>query len=107
MIIRSWSARATAAGADAYQKHFTTSVLPQLDQLDGFRGAYLLRRDLDDGVELQVLTRWTSLAAVERFAGADVELAVVEPEARAVLTSYDSRVRHQKILIDSVSARND
>jgi heme-degrading monooxygenase HmoA len=104
MIVRSWSARATSEGADAYQNHFTTSVLPQLDQLDGFRGAYLLRRDLDDGVELQVLTRWTSLAAVERFAGPDVEVAVVEPEARAVLTSYDSRVRHHAILIDTVSA---
>jgi heme-degrading monooxygenase HmoA len=106
MMLRSWNARATAQGAEAYQKHFTTSVLPQLDQLEGFRGAYLLRRDLDDGVELHVLTRWASMAAVERFAGSDVEAAVVEPEARAVLTGYDSRVTHHEVLVDTASARN-
>jgi hypothetical protein len=42
-------------------------------------------------------TRW---AAVERFAGADRERAVVEPEARAMLASFDDRVEHREVVVD-------
>ena len=34
------------------------------------------------------------MQAIRSFTGDDVELAVVEPEARAVLESFDTRVRH-------------
>jgi hypothetical protein len=35
--------------------------------------------------------------AIRRFAGADPERAVVEPEARAVLADYDDFVRHYEV----------
>jgi heme-degrading monooxygenase HmoA len=98
MILRSWSARADAQGAEAYRRHFTGEVLPQLERLAGYRGAYLLRRDRGDEVELQVLSVWDSPAAVERFAGPDVERAVVAPDARAVLTGYDATVSHYTVV---------
>jgi hypothetical protein len=44
-----------------------------------------VRRELDDKVEFLVLTRWQSLAAIRAFAGADIEKAVVEPNAVAAL----------------------
>jgi len=46
---------------------------------------------------------WQSLDAVRAFAGADIEAAVVEPEARAVLASFDSRVSHYTIGINASS----
>jgi hypothetical protein len=45
MIVRTWSARATKAGADAYSAYFEQTLLPQLRELDGFSGAFLLARD--------------------------------------------------------------
>ncbi|MQA87620.1 MAG: hypothetical protein GEV03_24105 [Streptosporangiales bacterium] len=104
VIARIWHATATADGADAYREHFTGSVLPALRELDGHRGAYLLRRDRDGHVELQVITLWESLDAVRRFAGPDVEAAVVEPEARAVLTDFDAKVAHHSVVIDALAA---
>jgi heme-degrading monooxygenase HmoA len=103
MIVRSWHATATGEGADAYRQHFTSSVLPDLQRIDGYRGAYLLRRDHHSQVELQVLTLWDSLEAIGRFAGASLERAVVEPAARAALASYDSTVTHHTVLVDTVS----
>jgi hypothetical protein len=41
------------------------------------------------------------MAAIERFAGADVTAAVVEPEAQALLTRFDSRVEHFEVLVDA------
>ena len=49
MIVRSWSATATSAGAGDYSRYFAGTLLPQLRELPGFAGAYLLSRDLDDG----------------------------------------------------------
>ncbi len=103
MIARVWRATATADGAEKYRQHFTESVLPELQSLDGYRGAYLFRRDHDNHVELEVMTLWESLDAIQRFAGADVAMAVVEPAARAVLTGFDARVSHRNVVIDTAT----
>jgi heme-degrading monooxygenase HmoA len=103
VIVRAWHATATAEGADAYSEHFTRTVLPELQRIDGYRGAYLLRRDHDDThVRLQVLTLWDSLGAIRSFAGANLENAVVEPAAQAALVAYDSTVTHHTVVVDTV-----
>jgi hypothetical protein len=53
-----------------------------------------LRRPVGEEVEFIAVTLWESLAAIREFAGAEIERAVVEPEARAVLSSFDGFVRH-------------
>ncbi|MEV0667955.1 antibiotic biosynthesis monooxygenase [Actinomadura luteofluorescens] len=103
MIARVWRATATAEGADAYHDHFTGSVLPALRSLDGHRGAYLFRRDAGDHVELEVMTLWDSLDAIRAFAGADITSAVVEPQARAAVLTYDTTVTHRTVLVDTVT----
>jgi heme-degrading monooxygenase HmoA len=100
MIARSWSARATADGARAYAAYFERTLEPQLRELDGYRGALVMTRAHGDGVEVQVLTVWASMAAVARFAP-DPALAVVEPEARELLISFDERVSHLDIALDA------
>jgi heme-degrading monooxygenase HmoA len=100
VIARVWTARTTPARAPAYADHLYRRVLPQLRGLDGYTGASLLRRDADGETELIVVTRWRSLDAVRAFAGDDPDAAVVEPEAAAVLTRYDTRVRHYEIVIE-------
>ena len=45
-----------------------------------------------------MLTLWESMEAVRRFAGAKSERAVVEPEARAVLSWFDETVTHFEII---------
>jgi len=48
-------------------------------------------------MEILVITVWQSFAAIDSFAGDDREAAVVAPEAAALLTGYDRRVRHFEI----------
>jgi heme-degrading monooxygenase HmoA len=99
MIVRTWSARATKSGAVAYSSYFQKTLLPQLRELDGFSGAFLLARDDDGLVELTAHTLWDSLEAIRAFAGDDITTAVVEPEALAVLQHSDETVVHRDVLL--------
>jgi heme-degrading monooxygenase HmoA len=103
MIARHWSATATRDGADWYETHFIGSVLPRLRSTIGFRGGYLMRNDNAGVTEIRVFTMWDSIEAIEAFSGPDHDAAVVEPEARAALLSYDPVVMHYDVVVaDSV-----
>jgi uncharacterized protein YciI/heme-degrading monooxygenase HmoA len=98
LILRMWKARSTADKSDEYVQHATKKVFPALRAIEGHRGAYLLRRAVDGAIELVVLTLWGSMEAVRKFAGKEPDKAVVEPEARAALTSFDDSVTHFEIV---------
>lgn len=98
MIIRAWRGHATRSNSAAYPDHFHRNVLPELRAIDGFLGASLLKRETATGIEFLVQTRWASMEAIRRFAGSDVEKAVVEPEAVAALADYDRRVTHYEVV---------
>jgi len=93
-IVRLWKGRTTAANAEKYIQHLTNNVFPELRAIPGHRGAYLLRRRSDGEVEFVVLTLWDSMEAIRKFAGTDVEKAVVAPKAQTVLSSFDEFVSH-------------
>jgi heme-degrading monooxygenase HmoA len=98
MIARLWRGVAsTSVNADAYQRHVTMRVFPSLAAIQGHCGARVLRREHGGRVEFVVMTLWDSMEAVRRFAGDNPEAAVVEPEARAVLSDYDNFVRHYEV----------
>jgi uncharacterized protein len=97
-ILRMWRARAEPGHADEYIQHAKQRVFPVLAKSRGYRGAYILRRILDATAEVVVLTFWESMSAVRQFAGTHPEKAVVEPEAKAVLSDFDRVVSHFEIV---------
>jgi heme-degrading monooxygenase HmoA len=97
-IARIWRGQAAHDKADAYYHHVTETVFPGLTALRGHIGAYLLRRQTNEGVEFLAVTLWESLEAVKQFAGDEPDVAVVEPAARAVLTAFDPFVRHYEVV---------
>lgn len=98
MIVRSWRARATAANTPRYRAHLLGHVVPVLQDLAGFQGIRLLRRPVGEFVEIVVQTEWASMDAIRGFAGADPSVAVVEPEAQAVLEEFDRHVDHFEVV---------
>jgi heme-degrading monooxygenase HmoA len=94
MIVRMWRGQSTVANAEAYEQFVTTRVFAGLPAIEGHRGAYLLKRAVGHEVEFIVITLWDSLDAVRKFAGGFIDRAVVEPEARAVLSDFDDFVHH-------------
>jgi heme-degrading monooxygenase HmoA len=98
MIARTWRGTATAAKANDYYRHFTTAVAPHLKNIDGHKGAFLLRRDVDGQVEFVALTLWDSIETIKKFAGPKPEVAIVEPEARTALSAFDDFATHYEVV---------
>jgi len=100
MIGRLWHGWATPENADAYERLLRETVLPDIERIDGYRGAYLLRREAGEEVEFVTLTLWESWDALRTFAGEDHEAAVVPPAARALLSRFDERSAHFETLVE-------
>jgi heme-degrading monooxygenase HmoA len=100
MIARVWRGWTNAKEGDAYETYLRTNLLTALARrVSGFRGGYVLRRDLDDESEFVVITHFDSLEAVRAFAGDDYEAPVIEPEAARLLSRYDERALHYDAVI--------
>jgi heme-degrading monooxygenase HmoA len=100
VIARIWHGWTTAQNADAYEEFLRTTMFPSIHRVEGFLGADLLRNDEQDEVAFITITRFDSLDAVKRFAGADYERAVVEPEARRLLSRFDARSAHYELVLE-------
>jgi heme-degrading monooxygenase HmoA len=105
VIARLWHGWASPENADDYEALLRAGVLPGLERIDGYRGAYLLRRSAAEGIEFTTITLWASMEAVRAFAGDDVEAAVVPPEAQRLLSSFDDRSVHYEIVIEPSQTR--
>ncbi len=105
MIARWWRGwAATPETADAYEALLRGTILPWVSGHEGFRGVYLLRREVEEGFEFGTLTLWESLDSVRAFAGEDHEVAVVPDEARALLSRFDERSAHYEIVESPANA---
>jgi len=94
MISRLWHGWTTGKNADAYENLLRAEVLPGIHRVRGFKGAHLLRRDVQNEVEFVTICWFDSLKAVKEFAGEDYEVAVVPPPARKLLSRFDARSAH-------------
>ena len=93
-IMRIWHGWTSLQNADAYEALLRDEVLPGIHRIDGYGGAFLLRRDDGAEVEFITITTWTSWEAIERFAGEGHTGAVVPERARALLTRFDEHSEH-------------
>lgn len=98
MIARHWRGWTKPVDAATYEELLHTKVFPGLRQLSGYRGGYLLRRDCGDEMEFVVINFFDSLDAVRTFAGADYETAVFEPEAKVLLSRFETKAAHFQVV---------
>lgn len=97
MIARHWRGWTKAEDADAYEGFLKQKVLPGLARIEGYQGGYVLRRDGGADAEFLVINFFESLEAVKRFAGADYETPVFEPEAKALLSRIEDFASHYEV----------
>ena len=103
MIARHWRGWTAPENADAYQELLSGTVLPGLKKISGYRGGYVLRRDVAEEVEFVVVNLFDSIEAVQQFAGADYTVAQFEPEARRLLARVEPLAVHYEVCGNTVS----
>ena len=100
MIARLWHGLTNRGNSKKYERLLLDEILPGIHRVEGYRGAYLLRREVPEGVEFVTLTLFDSMDAVRRFAGEDIDVAVVPEEARRLLARFDARSVHYTIVAE-------
>ena len=103
MIARHWRGWTALENAGAYEDLLRGTVLPELRNISGYRGGYVLRRDLGAEVEFVVVNLFDSIEAVKQFAGTDYEVARFEPEARQLLARIEPRAAHYEVTVNTTS----
>jgi len=97
MIARVWHGYTKPEHADAYEAMLKPELLPGISKAPGYRGSYLLRRNLEGEVEFITVLLWDSLDAVRAAAGPDYETAVIPEERRQYLCRYDAKASHYDV----------
>ncbi|HVV63803.1 MAG TPA: antibiotic biosynthesis monooxygenase [Pseudolabrys sp.] len=99
MIARVWYGRTTPENGDAYENLLRDEIFPGIlgRKIAGFRRIELYRATIGDEVEFVTVMWFDSLDAVKAFAGAQYDVAVVPPKARAVLKRFDARSKHYEV----------
>jgi Uncharacterized enzyme involved in biosynthesis of extracellular polysaccharides len=96
MITRNWTGVVKAERADDYIAHLKNETFKKLTAIKGFITASTQKREVTDGVEFLVVSVWENMEAVQEFAGANADIAVVPPKAQEMMVRYDPVVRHYK-----------
>ena len=97
MIARVWRGWTRSENADAYEKLLKEIVYPALQNINGYRGGYILRQEGKEETEFVTVNLFESLDAVKAFAGSDYEAPVFEPEARRLLSRVEPIARHYDV----------
>ena len=98
MITRLWRGWTTREKADAYERLLRDEILPGIAArlAEGYRGARMFRRDIEDGVEFLTILTFESEDVIRRFVGEDIEVANMPEKARALLTRFEARAQHYR-----------
>jgi heme-degrading monooxygenase HmoA len=97
VIARVWHGYTKPEHANAYEAMLKPELLPGISKVAGYKGSYLLRRDLGNEIEFITIMLWDSVDAIRAIAGPNYEASVVPDERRKYLTRYDVTSAHYEI----------
>jgi heme-degrading monooxygenase HmoA len=97
VIARIWHGYTKPEHADAYEAQLKPELLPGISKVRGYRGSYLLRKEMGAEVEFITIMLWDSIDAIRAHAGADYETAIIPEERRKHLSRFDAKASHYNI----------
>jgi heme-degrading monooxygenase HmoA len=98
MIARIWRGAVRTADGDTYAEYVARTGMAEYAACAGNRGAWLLRRDLADGLtEIVTVSLWDGRESIVEFAGEESDRAVFYPEDDRYLVERELTVRHFEV----------
>ena len=97
MVERHWKGIAKKEKAQEYIDHLKNETFRKLKEIHGFVSASVLTRDLPDGVEFLIVTKWETTDAIKQFAGEKIDIAVVPKPVQHMMLRYDDYVSHYEV----------
>ena len=84
--------------ADEYAAFLERRAVPDYKSVAGNKGVHILRREDGDKTHFMTLTFWESQAAIEKFAGKDIERAKYYEEDKSFLLEFEKNVVHYEVV---------
>ena len=97
MVSRHWAGVFKGEYTEEYIQHLQRDLFPKLSSMKGFKGASILRKEMEQAVEFLIITNWESMEAIKEFAGDTPHLAVVPEEVQRMTIRFDKEVRHYEV----------
>ena len=97
MIARMWRGVVRPEDADEYAVYIRDTGFGQYGETPGNQGAWMLRRETEQGTEFITFSLWESKDAIRGFAGDDIETAVYYPEDERFLLEKEPKVVHYDV----------
>ena len=97
MIARVWHGSTKPQHADAYESMLKPELLPGISQAKGYRGSYLLRRNVGTEVEFITILIFDSLDDIRAVTGPDYETSIIPEERRQYLSKHDEKAVHYEV----------
>jgi len=94
MIERHWKGIAKREMAKDYIIHLKNDTFKRLTTIRGFISAKILKREVAQGIEFLIVTKWQNVDAIRGFAGANIDIAVVPDHVQELMITYDKTVQH-------------
>ena len=97
MIARVWHGSTKPEHADAYESMLKPELLPGISKAKGYRGSFLMRRNVGTEVEFMTILLFDSIEDIKAVAGPDYELSIIPEERQKYLSKHDPKAAHYEI----------
>lgn len=97
MISRQWKGILIKGKENQYIQFLRNTVFKEMETIEGFVSAQILHNEIDEGTEFMIITEWENLEVIKKFAGENLEAAVVEEFVQKIMIRYDRTVRHYEV----------
>ena len=98
MIARTWHGRVPRQHADGFHDHLLRTGIADYRAAHGCLDAQLLRRDDGTWTHFLLISYWESVEAVTRYAGPNVDVALLYAGDNAFGLEADSHATHYDVL---------
>lgn len=98
MIAREWRCLCPAGKIKEFIPYLHETGIRDAENTPGYRGAEILQREVPGSFEVVLITYWNSIECIEKFAGKDIEKALLYPDDYKYGITPDPAVKHYTIV---------
>jgi len=98
MFAREWKARCPMHQKEGFIEYLHRTGVKDTSATAGFRGAQIFARDLDEQIEVTLISYWDSLDSINAFAGDDIGVARLYPDDYKFELDPDDFVTHYEVV---------
>ncbi|QJB55705.1 antibiotic biosynthesis monooxygenase [Pseudodesulfovibrio sp. zrk46] len=98
MIAREWRCRCSKETLDAFVEHLFETGVRDTQRTCSCRGTQVLQRELDDCVEITLLTYWDSMESMVLFKGEEYKNTQPCPQGKDFGIKPDHQVTHYEVM---------